>query len=70
MANVRTLSSSGANQAAQENGYDDEHDMKNSWQCGKSEYNIAVDIDTNEVVFTSVKGDKPNVSTGMKTTAR
>ena len=70
MANPKKLSTSGANQAARDNGYDDEHDFKNSLGHGRSETDMCVDIDTNEIILRSTRDQDREVPTGMYTTAR
>jgi hypothetical protein len=71
MANPKPLSSSGAKQAAQENGYDDEHDFKDSQGYGRSEADMCVDIDTDEIVLRPTgTSASAVVNTGMYTKAR
>lgn len=70
MGNIKPLSDKGSIQAAQENGFANEHEFKDSLGCGRSEYNMEVDIETNEIILTSSKGKEYNVSTEMTTTAR
>lgn len=51
MANEKPLSDKGSLQAAQENGYKDEHDFKSSQGYGRSEADMCVDIDSDEIVL-------------------
>lgn len=71
MANLRHLSPSGSNQAARENDFKDEHDFKIFHQCGKSEYDMWVNLDSGEIILVPIdSSNKYNVETGLKTTAR
>ncbi len=71
MGNPKLLSSSGAKQAAEENGYKDEHDFKTSQGYGRSEADMCVDIDSDEIVLRPTGTSSTAViETGMYTKAR
>jgi hypothetical protein len=71
MGNPKPLSSSGAKQAAEENGYKDEHDFKTSQGYGRSEADMCVDIDSDEIVLRPTgTSSTAVVETGMYTKAR
>ena len=67
--NTRELSNRGALAACKENGFDNEHDFKDYHECGKSRYNMCVDIDSDEIILESLEG-WPNVDTGLYTSQR
>jgi hypothetical protein len=55
MSNIRPMSENGVKKALEDNGFKDEHEFKDEYKCGRSQYNIMVDIDTNQLVLVPIK---------------